>query len=36
MGAGDRAVLIENVMGGDVETDAGPGRDGGARAVGHS
>ncbi len=26
MGAGDRAVLIENVMGGDVEIDAGPGR----------
>jgi glycosyltransferase involved in cell wall biosynthesis len=26
MGAGDRAVLIENVMGGDVEREAGPGR----------
>jgi glycosyltransferase involved in cell wall biosynthesis len=26
MGAGDRSVLIENVMGGDVATDAGPGR----------
>jgi glycosyltransferase involved in cell wall biosynthesis len=26
MGAGDRAVLIENVMGGDVDPDAGPGR----------
>lgn len=27
MGAGDRAVLIENVMGGDVESVPGPGRD---------
>jgi glycosyltransferase involved in cell wall biosynthesis len=27
MGAGDRAVLIENVMGGDVDPVAGPGRD---------
>jgi len=27
MGVGDRAVLIENVMGGDVEPTAGPGRD---------
>src|SRR5690606_30063853 len=27
MGAGDRAVLIENVMGGDVEPVAGPGRE---------
>ena len=26
MGAGDRSFLIENVMGGDVATDAGPGR----------
>lgn len=27
MGVGDRAVLIENVMGGDVEPTEGPGRD---------
>lgn len=27
MGVGDRSVLIENVMGGDVEAVAGPGRD---------
>ncbi len=27
LGAGDRSVLIENVMGGDVEAQAGPGRD---------
>ena len=27
MGVGDRAVLIENVMGGDVEPTPGPGRD---------
>lgn len=27
MGVGDRAVLIENVMGGDVDPTAGPGRD---------
>jgi glycosyltransferase involved in cell wall biosynthesis len=27
MGAGERSVMIENVMGGDVATDAGPGRD---------
>lgn len=27
MGAGDRSVLIENVMGGDVTPEAGPGRD---------
>jgi glycosyltransferase involved in cell wall biosynthesis len=26
MGAGDRAILIENVMGGDMATGAGPGR----------
>ncbi len=34
MGVGDRAVLIENVMGGDVDPSAGPGRDALRRAWG--
>ncbi len=34
MGVGDRAVLIENVMGGDVDPSPGPGRDALRRAWG--